>query len=144
MFETSARTMCWSGSPSVMSSAALASLLAAAADCASHPAGFSPDEEVASIATADELRALFLPLASTRGSGALASAGVPPPAARPAVAADQAACTLLQLPAEVILLVGNASRLARAPARRSVGSRVGWYFVLLLCGGRWPARELWG
>jgi hypothetical protein len=70
-----------------MSAAALASLLAAAADCAAPVDGFCPDEAAAGLAAADEMRALFLPLARTRGNWAAASAGVPPPAARQAVAA---------------------------------------------------------
>jgi hypothetical protein len=53
-----------------------------------------------------------------RGGGAAASEGVPPPTARQAVAADQA-LALLQLPAEVlILMLGwlDARSLARVAA----------------------------
>ena len=90
-----------------MSSAApaLAVLKAVAALCASQPTCFSPDEAAAGLLVADELRALFLPLARARGVGAAASAGVPRSAARQAVASDQAPLTLLQLPAEVLVLL---------------------------------------
>jgi hypothetical protein len=82
----------------------LVSLKAAAAECAAHAAGISPDEAAAGLLAADELRALFLQLTRTRGGVTAASAGVPPSAAQ-AVAADQAPLTLLQLPAEVLVLV---------------------------------------
>ena len=88
-----------------MSSAALASLKAAAADCAAHADGFIPDEAAAGLLVADELRMLFLPLARARGGGTAASVVVPSPAAHQAVAADQVQLTLLQLPAEVLVLV---------------------------------------
>ena len=42
-----------------MTSAALASLKAAAAECAAQAAGFSPEEAAAGLIAADELRALF-------------------------------------------------------------------------------------
>ena len=79
--------------------------MAAAAECAAQAAGFCPEEAAAGLIAADELRALFLPLARTRGVGAAALAGMPPPAARQAVAEGQAPLTLLQLPAEVLVLV---------------------------------------
>ena len=88
-----------------MTSAAIALLQVAAAECAAQAAGFSPVEAAAGLLAADELRALFLPLARTQGGGTAASAGVSPKAARQAVAVDQAPLTLLQLPAEVLLLV---------------------------------------
>ena len=59
-------------------SSALASLQAAAADCAAQAAGFSPDEAAAGLLMADQLHALFLQLASSRG--AAPSAGALPPA----------------------------------------------------------------
>jgi hypothetical protein len=81
-----------------MSSAALASLeAAAAADRAAHVAGFSPTEAASGLIATDEL-------ARTQGGGTAASAGVSP-AALQAVAADLAPLTLLQLPAEVLVLV---------------------------------------
>ena len=45
-----------------------------------------------------------LTLTLTQGGGTAASAGVPPPAAHD-IPADQAPLTVLQLPAEVLLLV---------------------------------------
>ena len=81
----------------------LASLQAAAADCAAQAAGFSPDAAAAGLLVADQLRALFLPLA--RGLDAVPSAGALPPTAPHAAAAGNAHLTLLQLPAEVLILV---------------------------------------
>jgi hypothetical protein len=81
-----------------MSLAALASLKASAAECAAHAAVFGPDEAATGLLASDEL-------ARMRGGGTAESAGVPPTAACQAVAADQAPLTLLQLPAEALVLV---------------------------------------
>ena len=54
--------------------------------------------------------------AATRGVGTAASAGVLPPAAHQAAAADQAPLALLQLPAEVLVIVFGRLD-ARSPAR---------------------------
>ncbi len=65
-----------------------------------------------------ELRVVFLPLASARGGATSALAGLPPAAAE-AVAADNAPLKLLQLQAEVLVLVLfllDAQSLARVAA----------------------------
>ena len=95
---------------------ALAALKVAAADCFAAQAGFGPDEAAAGLLAADELRALFFPLA--RGRVTAPSAGVPPPA-MVAVAAEPSPLTLLQLPPDVIVLVFSlldARSLARVAA----------------------------
>ncbi len=95
----------------------LDSLKAAATDCFTAQAGFVPNEAEADLIAADELRALFLPLA--RGRASALSEGAPPPATRRVVAAKSAPSRLLQLPAEVIVLVFG--RLVAKPgARRHV------------------------
>ena len=53
----------------------LASLKAAAADCFAAQASFGPDEAVAGLLAANELRALFLPLARTRGGSEAVATG---------------------------------------------------------------------
>ena len=63
-----------------MAAAALAALKAAAADCFAAQAGCCPDEVAAGLLAADELRALFFPLA--RGRATAPSVGAPPAATR--------------------------------------------------------------
>jgi len=104
----------------VTATTALASLKVAATDCFAAQAGFGPDDAAVGLLAADELRALFLPLARGRASapppgppppgtpppGPL-PAGAPPPATHLAVAAKAAplTLTLLLLPPEIITLV---------------------------------------
>lgn len=86
-------------------SSALASLRAATAECVFQGAGFSPGDTATGLHAADELHALFLALVPTQGGGAPRRRGGSAGAARRAVAAGQAPLTLLQLPAEILVLV---------------------------------------
>jgi hypothetical protein len=74
-----------------MSFASLSSLQTATTDCAAQVASFSPDEAAVCLLGTDEL-----------GHG---EAGALPAATHQAAAAGQATLTLLQLPAEVLILV---------------------------------------
>jgi hypothetical protein len=73
------------------------SVQASSSNCAAQE-GFSPNKAASGLRAADEL-------ARTGGVDTAVSAGKPPPAARQAAAPDQAPLTLLQLPAEVLVIV---------------------------------------